>query len=523
MDSMGSIPSNMLRRMAPWALCVLSGLLYAVGFADSRQVWGAWLFLLPLLWVLRSAGTWKRALALSWCAGLTAHLFAYHWLVHMLREFAHLPVPLAVLGYLLLSMAQSGNIALLGLLTWGLHRRASLPLGAAAPLGVVASELLYPLLFPSYLANSQVRMPWVTQIADLGGVVLVSGLVALVGGALFDVVASRRPTRLAAGALAALLATVAYSHVRIGQMEAMEAHAPKLKTAIVQANVGAGDKHRSVDAGTRKYRRMTDEAMKIPGIGLVVWPESGLNRSVPAEVKNLEGMVATRVSTPMIVGAIRTEWAERRKVWNTAFALDVGGDIVGNYDKTELLAFGEYVPGDWIFPGIYDLLPYTARFERGKTRHPLPVGSWQLSTDICYEDIIPSFIRKLMGPIDGDGTRPHAMVNLTNDSWYGPAEPPIHLALSTFRSIEHRRWLIRSTATGISAFIDASGRIVKQTGFETEETLVHDVPMITGGPTLYGRIGDTFGWLATAATLALIVFPRRRRAGAGDAAVDRAA
>src|SRR5690606_34017940 len=107
-----------------------------------------------------------------------------------------------------------------------------------------------------------------TQIADLGGTVLVSALVAGVNGGLYELFFSRRarPAALAAGALAA---TIVYSHVRIGQMEAIEAQAPKLKTAIVQANVGAGDKHRRAEQGIRKYRRMTDEAMRIPGIGLV--------------------------------------------------------------------------------------------------------------------------------------------------------------------------------------------------------------------------------------------------------------
>lgn len=516
---MGFIPLRMLARTTPWALAALSGLLYAFGFVDARWGWTAWFCFVPLLWVLRGVAGWRRALALSWTMGLAAHLFAYPWLVHMLREFAHLPVPVAVLGYLLLCLAQAGNIATVGFLAWALHRRSSLSLGAALPLGILVAELLYPLLFPSYLANGQVRFPYVTQIADLGGVSLVSALIAWVNGAIFEVASTRslRAKGLVGGAAAALVATLAYSHVRIGQMEALEAAAPKVRTAIVQANVGAANKHTSAEAGVRRYRRMTDEAMKIPGIGLVVWPESGLNRAIPPEVTNLEGVVASRVRAPMIVGALRVRFEDRRKIWNSAVAVSPGGSIEGVYDKTKLLAFGEYVPGDSIFPGIYELLPYTSRFERGESRAPLAVGPWSLSTDICYEDIIPGFIRRLMGPIDEAGTRPHAMVNLTNDSWYGPKQPPIHLALATFRSIEHRRWLIRSTATGISAFVDSAGRVVASTGFETEEILVEDVPMITGGATVYGRIGDAFGWLATAATAALLVLPRRRRRGADQA------
>lgn len=510
-----------LARLLPWGLAASGGILYALGFADARLWLPAWFAFLPLLWLLDGVGSWKRALGLSWAMGLAAHLFAYHWLIHMFREFAHLPLPLAILGYLLLSLAQSGSIALAGLGTWALARRTPLSLGGALPLALVGSEMLYPLLFQSYLANSQVGLPAVTQIADLGGAVMVSGLIALVNGGLFEL-ARRRRVRLAAGAGAALVAAVVYGQVRIGQVEALEAAAPKLKTAIVQANVGAGDKHRRAGAGIRKYRRMTDQAMKIPGIGLVVWPESGLNRAVPPEVTNLESAVASRVEAPMIVGAVRVEQGERRKIWNTALALAPGGEIVGHYDKIDLLAFGEYIPGGELFPSIYELLPYASRFERGESVAPLPVGEFRLSTNICYEDILPSRVRGLMGPLDDEGTRPHALVNVTNDSWYGPSEPPIHLALATFRSIEHRRWMIRSTSTGISAFIDAAGRIAERSGFETEEILVHEVPMIEAGPTVYGRVGDAFGWLTTAAALALLALgPRLRRDEAAGA--ERAA
>lgn len=495
----------------PWIAAAFGGVLFGLGYPDQRLWLPAWFCFLPLLWALRNVQTWKRALALSWTMGLGAHLYVYPWLVHMLREFGHLPLPLAVLGYLLLCLAQSGSIAVAGFGAWALARRTPFSLGAALPLALVGAEMLYPLLFPSYLANTQAGLPYVTQIADLGGTVMVSALVALVNGGLYELFFARR-VRLAAVGGAALVATIVYSHVRIGQVEALEASSPKLKTAIVQANVGAGDKHLRAEEGIRKHRRMTDEAMRIPGIELVVWPESGLNRAVPPTVKNLEGVVARKVQAAMIVGAVRVEFGERRRAWNTALALAPGGDIVGVYDKIELLAFGEYVPLGELFPSIYDMLPYSSHFQRGQSTAPLPVGDYRLSTNICYEDILPALVRKLMGPIDAAGTRPHALVNLTNDSWYGPMEPPIHLALATFRSIEHRRWMIRSTSTGISAFIDASGRVVKRSGFETEEILVHDVPMITGGPTIYGRIGDAFGWMCTAAAAALLAFgPRLRR------------
>jgi len=514
----------------PWVLATLTGLLYSIGFVDFDRWYLAWPSLVPFLFALHGAQTWRRALLLSWWMGFVAHLVGYHWVIHLLQEFAHLPTPLAVLGYVLLSVGQAASFAAFGLLAWALCKRAKVPLGAAIAPAIMAMEWAFPLLFPSYMANSQARMPWVTQIADLGGPILVSGLLAVVNGTLYELLASHLEKRtmyrwLTGFAAASLALSVGYSIVRVRQMDERDASAEKLKVAIVQANVGAGDKHDAADAGIRRFRRMTDEAMALPGIGLVVWPESGFNRAVTPRTTNLTGQVAREVKAPMILGALRVEGAgKERKVWNSAIALEPGGRIAASYDKSVLLAFGEYVPGDQFFPGIYDLLPYSSHFQRGVSTEALPVGPYRLSTDICYEDILPAFIRTLMGPIDGDGTRPHAMVNVTNDSWYGPVEPHIHLALATFRSIEHRRWLVRSTATGISAFVDSAGRIRQQSGFETEEILVEDVPMIEGGPTVYGVLGDWPGWLSfVAAAVALGIPAVRRRLEARAAPVDRAA
>jgi apolipoprotein N-acyltransferase len=102
------------------------------------------------------------------------------------------------------------------------------------------------------------------------------------------------------------------------------------------------------------------------------------------------------------------------------------------------------------------------------------------------------------------------MVNITNDSWYGPyLEQQQHLALAAFRSVEHRRTLVRSTNTGISAFVDPAGRIVARTPVFEEATLTADVPKMTG-TTVYQVIGDVVGYGALLAIGAVWVMSRRK-------------
>ncbi len=97
------------------------------------------------------------------------------------------------------------------------------------------------------------------------------------------------------------------------------------------------------------------------------------------------------------------------------------------------------------------------------------------------------------------------MVNLTNDSWYGAGhEQEQHLQLAALRSAEHHRWLLRATSTGISAFVDATGQVVKRIPANVRDTALASVPMLEG-VTLYERWGDWPGWASSAALLGIAV------------------
>ena len=69
--------------------------------------------------------------------------------------------------------------------------------------------------------------------------------------------------------------------------------------------------------------------------------------------------------------------------------------------------------------------------------------------------------------------------------------------------------MVRSTTTGISAFIDARGMITQRAELFSREVLVADVrPMRVDS--VYGRIGDAFAWSCGAVSLALFAMSRRR-------------
>lgn len=197
--------------------------------------------------------------------------------------------------------------------------------------------------------------------------------------------------------------------------------------------------------------------------------------------------------TPLLFGGLT--WApplpgkDRRQLYNTAIMLDRRGRLIGTYDKVYLLAFGEYMPFGETFPGLYDMFPQAGRFTPGNEVRTFTWRGHRLGIMICYEDIMVDFTGRLA---DLD---PNIIINVTNDAWFGKtSEPWLHLALSVFRAVENRVSLVRSTNTGISAFIEPTGRLVGATRLEDAETLVADVPMMDS-TTVYGTIGNVFASL----------------------------
>ena len=199
--------------------------------------------------------------------------------------------------------------------------------------------------------------------------------------------------------------------------------------------------------------------------------------------------------------------------YNSAVLLDSAGTIAAVHDKAFLLAFGEYMPFGETFPWLYELSPETSRFRAGTRTSPIvyDFGHGRLARIgmlICYEDLLPRHAKKVAAH------NPNVFINLTNDAWFGQtAEPEHHLNLALLRSVEYRRWLVRSTNTGISVFIDAVGRRTAETQLTGEETLLAAVPLLESR-TPYAVLGD-WPLLVLAALVAFAAFGGGGAATAG--------
>jgi apolipoprotein N-acyltransferase len=503
------------------ALSVAAAALAVVGFVGFGWFPLTWVALVPALVAIRGQSP-RRAFAYGLVLGSVANLGGYYWVAHMLNAFGGIPWPLAWLGLLLLCVYQGGAF---GLLLWGV-RRAEAGLGVA-PLWTLAVlypaiEFAYPLLFPYSIGASQYRFTAITQAVEVTGLLGLTALIGLVNGGVheaMDAALARRPPRARRLAVPAVLflAVLAYGWARIPALERAVAAAPRLRVALVQTNLGAGDKLADPALVIARHQEMSRTALaEHPDVDLLVWPETAYGRWLPRGVPSA-GTVTAGLDRPMIWGALtyRLRPDGRPETFNTALLTAANGDVLGVYDKIELLLFGERIPLVETFPWLRQWFPRTSTFTAGRSLAHLRLDDLTFLPMICYEDILPALVRRLWRAA-GPAT---LLVNLTNDSWYGDShEPLIHLALATFRSIETRRALIRSTNTGISALVDPLGRITARTGQWTRETLVGEVPVVRDGrSTVYMQVGDVVGWCAWAGVAAGAVAMARRRRGAAGA------
>jgi apolipoprotein N-acyltransferase len=211
------------------------------------------------------------------------------------------------------------------------------------------------------------------------------------------------------------------------------------------------------------------------------------------------------------------------KRFNSSLFIDVSGNVIGRYDKTHLVPFGEYVPLFEMFPFLGTLAPYAGdalnMLSSGDTfprmQFTVAERKYSFGCMICYEDSYADIARRY---VTGKESPVDFLVNQSNDGWFKRTqEHEQHLAVSRFRAIECRRALLRAVNMGISAIIDGNGRMVAMPGPRWAQskgvmTVVSAaVPLDTRG-SLYASVGD---WLAWACSIGLIAgFVQRRKVAA---------
>ena len=253
---------------------------------------------------------------------------------------------------------------------------------------------------------------------------------------------------------------------------------------IVQGNVPQREKWRPENREPTLARYLALSAAGDP-VDIVLWPETAF----PGYLDELPE-VRARIASALPQGAVlltgvpdRTIRGDAPVYYNAVHAYDGSGALLARYSKHHLVPFGEYVPfGGWIpasrmTAGLGD---FTAG--PGPDTIMLP-GLPSVAVAICYEIIFP-------GNVVDPAHRADWIFNATNDAWFGSSiGPKQHLAAARMRAVEEGLPVIRAANTGVSAVIDARGRLLAHLKLEETGTIDADLPPPLPA-TLYARIGD---------------------------------
>jgi apolipoprotein N-acyltransferase len=511
-------------------LATVSGCLWFLACAPFDLAALAWFAAVPMLIAVDRAPTYGRALFLGWWAGVVETGGGFYWLIDLAHRFAGFSWIAAALVFFAFCASRALIFLLFTAVARAIRTRLRVPFALLAPPLMVACELAVPQVFPCGQWISQAWQPLVIQIAELTGPWGVTALLMAVNGALVDLIddgprAARWPL---IGAAAALAASLIFGAVRMRQVDDALTHAEWLKIGLVQPNIAySADGELSAEEAVRELTALQEQSRRLQKLGadLVVWSEGSYPVTLPRDMtadftEDSPAMIRRGISIPLVIGA-STYDTEHDQAFNSAMLFETNGNIGGRYDKVRLLAFGEYLPGIEYFPWLRKLLPVGAgQFTAGAGPSLLsmhaPTGTpWALGPVICYEDILPGYLRRV------GALHPNLLVNLTSDSWFGAgSEPWEHLALSVYASVELRVAMVRAVNSGVSVLIDPNGRLLAKTYADDPyrhprgaDGVLVTAPRMPGVDTVYVRFGYVFPSLCFASIGLMSVLAWRKNAG----------
>ncbi|WP_431311079.1 apolipoprotein N-acyltransferase [Methylobacterium nigriterrae] len=381
---------------------------------------------------------------------------------------------------------------------------------AALASGVAGAEWLRGHLFTGFpwntLGMALGQNPWLMQSACLVGLYGLTLLTVLICAAPATLATGRRPIgRFAPSAAAAsVLAGLAlYGAARLP--ERPDATVAGVRLRLVQPNLPQDAKFRPenrediVDRYIELSERPPEAGRELPTH--ILWPESAFPFLIQRDPASLAKVGrALRQGQHLVTGAARAEEplpGERLRFFNAIMTIEPGGRIVDTYDKVHLVPFGEYLPAPLDAAlravGLRQFVSVPGGFSAGSRagQRMLDVpGLPPAAATICYEAIFPGAIV----PTRSETGAPQAaglILNVTNDAWFGDTPGPRqHLAQARLRAIEEGLPLVRDANTGISAVIDAHGRVTASLPLDQEAVLDADLPVPIEGRTLYARFGD---------------------------------
>ena len=483
-------------------LIILSGVMLGLPFLIPKLAILAWVGLVPFLKGLENK-SWQQSLKLGWLFGVTFLTVSSNWLLQPIIKFSGYPRSISFFIFFICALILALYFALLALALNFLKEHFRLSLLILAPLVWTGIEFLrsiysFQFLF-GFLGYTQSFIPELIQLAQVGGVYLVTFIIVIVNTIFYLAVKEEKKRKRIIYTLTAVLIigiVFIYGHWQLNQNLAVENN---FRVGIIQPNI---PQHKKLDSNyysqlEKKLVRLSKTEIKKNSPDLLVWPETAILRTYSLERKF---PYLTNYHTPLYIGGFVREG---NGPLNSALLVNKQGKIINRYSKNILVPWGEYVPfpnivPDFIETNLNHITPGTKA-----TEFKLNGVSWIGA--ICSEILNPDYIRDSYHQND-------FIINISNEAWFGDSSAPRQvLQAAIFRAVEHQVPVVKVGNTGISGLIGPRGRIVRKTKLLATETLTVNVKLPVREKTIYSLIGDVFGRGSLIATILLLVVAAYQR------------
>ena len=384
------------------------------------------------------------------------------------------------------------------------------------------SELRFNWLNIAYTQTYYTPLIQFIEFTGYLGIVLLIGYLVIIFYRIFYL---RKNIFMNVGILAFLIMLpIVFGLIRINNLK--NDNFPKIRVGVVQPNV---DPFQKWDIGFQdsafQILKQSTSSLANNKPDLVVWPET----ATPFYLR-LKGMYLNQIytltnelQTYLITGTPDVEYTDTTsyRTYNAAFFFRPGDYRYGKYYKIALVPAAESMPFKNWFPFLREIevgggdffqgneyTVFKMKIERiedeqlseNSPKFKIRTDSVNVSTIICFESVFPHLVRRFV--LNGA----NLLTIITNDGWFGKTSGPFqHAQYAVFRAIENRVSIARSANTGISCFIDLTGRIYDSTKLEEKTTIFSELA-INKSLTLYTRYGDWIGILSSIVTIPLVIY-----------------
>lgn len=495
---------------------IASGALTALCFPTVSLGPVSLLALTPLFWALLHEKPHPRdAFRAGFLFGLTCFLGMLWWIVKLIPSadvtIPWLMTPALILLVLYLAVYPAFHLLVVAYVS----RWRTVPFVLAAPSVWVLFEVTRSrgeLAFPwGLLGYTLSDHPSLLQSAEWWGVFGLSFVIVLINALVAGMLAARGPRARAACAVAACTLAASlylYGDRRVEQVDRMTGDS--LRVAIAQPNIDLAIKWKAEfrDSSFAQIYRQSRIAHD-QHAQLVVFPETCAPMFIensPGQRSQLQGD-ARWLNLPIYVGFLDHSYSGPHKdlnIYNSSgvFRTD---DTLQKYAKRHLLPFGEALPLSTRFRWIRKIDFGQANFTPGPDSDPLDAGPVRFTPLICFESVFPELCR------EGVHKGAQLFVNITNDGWFGNTPGPYqHAQMCIARTVEFRRFLVRSANSGVSMVVSPSGEVRESIPLNQTAVLTTSVLKLSG-LTFYARHGDRPLLVACAVLVLAAVAASRRR------------